>query len=135
MSRKEKGSDVHDDETTNRSRSDLAAGGTVGPSVWHKRSQVRASVPATASAARAGQQDGLLAAYGNLEKALRDGDAKLWLSLQSREGWSRVTDAQKTAILAHFRCDPANKFVLLAAGDGRGVVIHRIDGSDNYSAK
>lgn len=75
-------------------------------------------------------QDAILAAYKLREKAFRDADGALWLSLQSRETLERITPAQKEG-LAHFVAQPAIQYVPLASAavNRHGAVIGRIDGS------
>ena len=107
--------------------------------IWKQKTGARVASHARSSRADSVQQpeDRVIATYRLLEKANRDGDGALLLSLQSREALAGMTNAQKEQLSKHFPADPGLRYVPLAVGasGSRGVVIGRLDGSVRNSVK
>jgi hypothetical protein len=102
---------------------------------WIGAAGVSASASHAAAAPRS--EDGVMAAYRLLEKANREGDGELLLSLQTHEATAGMTDAQRSAFPKRFPPDPGLHYVPLAAGasGSHGAVIARIEGSTRATGK
>jgi hypothetical protein len=107
--------------------------------IWIPKTGTRAAsnTPASKTASLQGPEEGVIAAYRLLEKANREGDGALLLSLQSREALVEMTDAQKAQFPKRFPADPGLQYVPLAVGasGSRGAVIGRLDGSARNTLK
>ena len=107
--------------------------------IWKQNTGIRAASHTPVSQADSVQrpEDAVIAAYRLLEKANREGDGALLLSLQSRETLVEMTDAQKAEFPKRFPTDPGLQYVPLAVGasGSRGVVIGRMDGSARNTVK
>jgi hypothetical protein len=103
--------------------------------IWKQKAGIRASSHTPVSQADSVQrpEDAVISTYRLLEKANREGDGALLLSLQSREALAKMSDAQKAEFPKRFPAEPGLQYVPLAVGASSNhvVVIVRMDGSAN----
>lgn len=92
-----------------------------------------ADAPSPAAQADSPQQseDAVRAAFTLFEKAVHEGDAALWFSLQSGKALAQIDDAQKDSFRKFFHASPEIHYVPLAvrANASHGIVSCRIDRS------
>jgi hypothetical protein len=107
--------------------------------IWKQKTGIRAYSHTQVSRADSVQrpEDAVISTYRLLEKANREGNGALLLSLQSREALSKMSDAQKAEFPKSFPADPGLQYVPLAVGanGSHGVVIGRMDGSATNTFK
>ncbi len=107
--------------------------------IWKHNPRMRgaSSTPVARADSVQRLEDGVITAYRRLERAYREGDGALWLSLRSREAVAGMTNAQREEFPKRFPADPGLQYVPLAVGasGSRGVVIGRLDGSATNTVK